>query len=88
MARWLWGFHQLSFHTLYHLQYQVDSEVWFPLTILTVCRIREELGLPEGVPFAIGPWHIRPHKPECNVRYNSRYMVGLGLTFGDLIEHL
>ncbi|EFJ42130.1 hypothetical protein VOLCADRAFT_97808 [Volvox carteri f. nagariensis] len=51
-------------------------------------RIYEELDLPAGLPFAIGPWHIRPHKPECNVRYNSRYMPGLGLTFGDLIEHL
>ncbi|KXZ40970.1 hypothetical protein GPECTOR_1089g366 [Gonium pectorale] len=38
--------------------------------------------------FAIGPWHIRPHKPECNIRYNSRYIGGLGLTYGDLIEHL
>ncbi|EFJ39608.1 hypothetical protein VOLCADRAFT_100765 [Volvox carteri f. nagariensis] len=51
-------------------------------------RIYEELDLPAGLPFAIGPWHIRPHKPECNVRCNSRYMPGLGLTFGDLIEHL
>lgn len=47
----------------------------------------EELGLPE-VQFAIGAWHIRPHKPECNVRYNAHYMEGMGLTFGDLIEHL
>ena len=47
----------------------------------------DEGGLPE-LCFAIGPWHIKPHKPECNVRYNSRYMEGLGLTFGDLVEHL
>ncbi|GLC43675.1 hypothetical protein PLESTM_001502900 [Pleodorina starrii] len=51
-------------------------------------KVFQELNLPAGLPFAIGPWHIRPHKPECNVRYNSRYMPGLGLTFGDLIEHL
>ncbi|KAG2435357.1 hypothetical protein HXX76_007430 [Chlamydomonas incerta] len=38
--------------------------------------------------FAVGPWHIMPHKPECHVRYNLRLMEGLGLTFGDLIEHL
>ncbi|KAG2438299.1 hypothetical protein HYH02_010996 [Chlamydomonas schloesseri] len=44
-------------------------------------------GLPD-LTFAIGPWHIKPHKPECHVRYNSRLMEGLGLTFGDLIEHL
>lgn len=47
----------------------------------------EELALPK-VPFAIGPWHIRPHKAECNVRYNSRYMCCLGFVYGDLIEHL
>ncbi|GLC39795.1 hypothetical protein PLESTM_000942800 [Pleodorina starrii] len=46
-----------------------------------------EAALPE-MSFAIGPWHIKPHKPECNVCYNSRYMPGLGLTFGDLVEHL
>ncbi len=38
--------------------------------------------------FAIGPWHIRPHAPRCNLLYNSRYMEGLGLTYGDVIEHL
>ena len=57
------------------------------LTRAGVCRVCRPSGLPP-VRFAIGPWHIGPHKPQCNVEYNSRYMDGVGLMFGDNIEQL
>jgi hypothetical protein len=60
---------------------------------LPPCRLLRHLGRDApgaDLPFklAVGNWHIRPHRPECNVKYNARYMYGTGLSFGDNIEHL
>ncbi len=36
----------------------------------------------------VGSWHIRPHVPECLITNNPAYKHGLGLSFGDSIEHI
>ncbi|KAG2499062.1 hypothetical protein HYH03_003247 [Edaphochlamys debaryana] len=44
--------------------------------------------IPPGSTFAVGQWHLRPHRPMCQVRFNPVFVKGAGLTYGDLIEHL
>jgi hypothetical protein len=42
----------------------------------------------ERLRFAIGEWHLLPHKKQCHLQYNAKFMMGAGLVFGDVIEHL
>lgn len=37
---------------------------------------------------AIGPWHARVHKGDCQRTYGARRTAQSGLTFGDNIENL
>lgn len=50
-------------------------------------RFAEENGYSTLV-CAVGPWHIQPHQPSCQVLFNPRFTEGAGLTYGDNIEHV
>lgn len=37
---------------------------------------------------AIGAWHARVHKPDCQRQFGDRRISETGLTSGDNVEHL
>lgn len=37
---------------------------------------------------AVGPWHALAHVAPCQRKYGARFQEGMGLTFGDNIEHV
>lgn len=37
---------------------------------------------------AIGPWHGKAHVPKCQDVYGARLQQGVGISFGDNVEHL
>lgn len=57
------------------------------------CKLRswwERTRPGEPLPFdlAVGPWHALGHVVPCQKEYGARWKEGMGLTFGDNIEHV
>lgn len=55
------------------------------LTRSACCRLHPGGPSPR---FAVGPWHVLGHAAACQLKFGARLLKGMGLTFGDNIEHL